>query len=186
MTIEFESSRVALPAAGDEIATLLGALDRIRATFAWKCFGLSAEGMGRTLAPSTVTLAGLAKHLALVEDVYFTWRLHGRSMPPPWDTVDFDADPDWEWRTALEDSPTELKTLWESAVARSRAAVSEALASGDLGQLVQVSDWSEPPNLRRTLVDMIEEYARHTGHADILRESVDGRVGEEAPPTFVF
>lgn len=176
----FESGRVALPVAGDETDNLLGALDRIRATFAWKCFGLSADQMRRTLAPSTVTLAGLAKHLAFVEDFYFTLRLEAR-MPAPWDSVDWDTDPDWPWHTALEDSPEQLRELWEASVVRSREAAVGAVTRGDLGQAVRYSDWDETPNLRRTVVDVIEEYARHTGHADLIRESIDGLVGEDPP-----
>jgi uncharacterized protein DUF664 len=102
-----------LPAAGDEIQTLLGVLDRNRRTFAWKCFGLDAAGMNTRLAPSTMTLGGLVKHLALVEDDMFSHRLFGRDPGAPWNTVDWDADPDWEWRTAADDSPEELQALWE-------------------------------------------------------------------------
>lgn len=179
-TDEFESSRMPLPVAGDEAATLLGALDRNRATFAWKVGGLSAEQMRTTLAPSTMTIAGLVKHLALVEDFYFTLGLEAW-MPAPWDGVDWDATPDWPWESALDDSPEQLHELWRAAVVRSRAAVAGALARGDLGQVVRHSDWDESPNLRRTVVDLIEEYARHTGHADLIRESIDGLVGEDPP-----
>ena len=172
---------VELPAAGSEIDTLLGALDRNRRTFAWKVFGLSDEEMRRTLGPSTVTLAGLAKHVSLVEDYYFSLGL-GEVMPQPWRDVDFDADPDWEWHSAGEDSPEELRALWDAAVGRSRAATAAFLADGSADSAVRWTQWTEPPNLRRMLVDMIEEYARHTGHADLIRESIDGLVGEGLPP----
>ena len=82
------------PIAGDETATLLGSLDRQRATLAWKCGGLDAAGLQARLAPSAITLGGLLKHLALVEDDYFSGRLLGRPPSPPWDTVDWDSDPD--------------------------------------------------------------------------------------------
>ena len=123
------------PPAGDEAAILLGSLERQRAIFAWKCGGLDASGLRATLGPSSMTLGGLLKHLALVEDEYFSHRLPGREPGAPWDTVDWDADPDWEWHSAAEDSPAELMTLWQDAVARSRAAVAEALADGELDQL---------------------------------------------------
>jgi uncharacterized damage-inducible protein DinB len=170
------------PVAGDETATLLGSLERQRATLAWKCGGLDAAGMRARLGPGAITLGGLLKHLALVEDDYFSGRLLGRPLSPPWDTVDWDADPDWEWRTAAEDSPEQLLALWQDAVARSRSAVAEALAAGGLEQLAQRS-WPDgrAPSLRRILVDLIEEYARHVGHADLIRESVDGLVGEDPP-----
>ena len=172
---------VGLPEAGTEIETLLGALDRNRATFEWKCGGLDAAGMRATVGASTLTLAGLVKHMALVEDYYFTSQLLGQDLPEPWARVDFDADPEWEMRTALDESPEELLNVWNSAVTRSRSAVAEALSHSDLDQRARKSDWAEPPNLRRLLVDMIEEYARHTGHADLIRESVDGLVGEDPP-----
>ena len=170
------------PIAGDETATLLGSLERQRATLAWKCGGLDAAGMGATLGPSTITLGGLLKHLALVETDYFTRRLQGRDPGPPWNAVDWDADPDWEWHSAADDTPEQLMTLWRDAVASSRSAVVEALATGDVDQLVQFTTSSgESPSLRRILIDLIEEYARHVGHADLIRESIDGLTGEDPP-----
>jgi hypothetical protein len=168
------------PAAPDEIEALLGALHRNRRTFAWKTGGLDATAMRRTLGPSSVTLGGLVKHLALVEDHYFTHQLHGRDYPAVWAPM-AETD-DWEWTSAADDSPEELRGWWLQAVARSEAAVEEALADGGLDRRLALSDWANTPNLRRVLVDMIEEYARHTGHADLVRESIDGLVGEDAPP----
>src|SRR3989442_9952529 len=169
--------------AGDETATLMGSLERQRATLAWTCGGLEAAGLRATTAASSITLGGLLKHLALVEDDYFSRRLFGRALGPPWDAVDWDADPDWEWRTAAEDSPEQLMTLWRDAVARSRSAVTEALADGGLDHLATgiTNDLGESPSLRRIMIDLIEEYARHVGHADLIRESVDGLVGEDPP-----
>ena len=173
---------VELPAAGGEVETLLGVLERNRRTFAWKCGGLDAAGMNTRLSPSTMTLGGLVKHLALVEDDMFSHRLYGRDPGEPWNRIDWDSDPDWEWRTAADDSPEELMQLWEGAVQRSRASVAEALDNGGLGTVGYLV-WpdGQSPNLRRMLADMIEEYARHTGHADLIRESIDGLVGEDAP-----
>jgi uncharacterized damage-inducible protein DinB len=166
-------------AAPDEVEALLGALHRNRRTFAWKTGGLDADAMRRTLGPSTMTLAGLVKHVALVEDHYFTHQLLGRDYPAVWAPVA--EDDSWEWTSAADDTPEQLRTLWLQAVARSTAAVSEALSDGGLDRRLKISDWAETPNLRRVLVDMIEEYARHTGHADLIRESIDGLVGEDAP-----
>ena len=118
-----------LPVAGDETGTLLGALDRIRATFAWKTDGLTAEQLRTTLAPSTTTLGGLVEHLAFVEDLYLTLRL-GAWMPAPWDGVDREATPDWPWSSAAQDSPDQLRELWRAAVQRSRAAVAGARSPG--------------------------------------------------------
>ncbi|HEV2633948.1 MAG TPA: DinB family protein [Actinocrinis sp.] len=171
------------PVAGDEIATLLGSLDRQRATFAWKAGGLDAAGLRATVGVSAITLGGLFKHLALVEDDYFGRRLSGLGLLPIWDAVDWDQDPDWEWRTAADDSPEELAALWQDAVARSRTLVEQALAvERDLGQIGKfVFPDGRSPSLRRILIDVIEEYARHVGHADLIRESVDGLVGEDPP-----
>jgi uncharacterized damage-inducible protein DinB len=170
-----------IPEAGDEVATLLGALDRNRRTFMWKCSGVDSDGMNRTLGPSSVTLAGLVKHLALVEEHSFSRTLLGKDYDPAWDGMDTESDPDWEWNTAAHDSPEDLVTLWRKSVQRSRAAISEALTEGGLDRLATQSPWARTPSLRRLIVDMIEEYARHTGHADLIRESIDGLTGEDAP-----
>ncbi|MBI3647414.1 MAG: DUF664 domain-containing protein [Actinobacteria bacterium] len=171
-----------VPVAGDETATLLGALERERAILAWKCGGLDAAGLQATVGASSITLGGLLKHLAAVEDDHFSRKLLGREPGPPWDTVDWDADPDWEWHSAAEDTPEQLMALWQDAVARSRSLVASALADGGLEQLGRyTSSRGESPSLRRLLIDLIEEYARHAGHADLIRESVDGLVGEDPP-----
>ena len=126
-----------------------------------------------------MTLGGLVKHMALVEDHYFTHQLLGRAYPDVWAPV---ADDDaWEWTSASEDSPERIRALWMEAVARSQSAVDEVLADDGLERRVADSGGSEAFNLRRVMVDMIEEYARHTGHADLIRESIDGLVGEDAP-----
>ncbi|MEW2383411.1 DUF664 domain-containing protein [Micromonospora sp. NPDC047707] len=96
--------------------------------------------------------------------------------------MDWDAEPDWEWRSAADDSAAQLLALWRDTVATSRLMIEEALAEGGLDGLAR---WTSPegdtPSLRRILVDLIEEYARHVGHADLIRESVDGLVGEDPP-----
>jgi hypothetical protein len=171
------------PVAGDETATLLGSLERQRATFAWKVGGLDASGLAAKVGASSITLGGLVKHLAFVEEFKFSTMLHGRAPSAPWNAVDWDADIDWPWHSAARDSPEDLYGLWHDAVLRSRSAVAEVLADGGLGRrIAYVHDSSEEPlSLRRLLVDMIEEYARHVGHADLIRETVDGLVGEDPP-----
>src|SRR5207244_1461193 len=96
------------PLAADEAATLLGFLDYQRATLAWKCSGLDSAGLRATTAASSITLGGLLKHLALVEADWFSRSLLGRDWGPPWDAVDWKADPDWEWHSATEDTPEQL------------------------------------------------------------------------------
>ncbi len=165
------------PVAGDEIELLLGILDRTRSVLAWKCGGLDAASLRTTLGPSAVTLGGLLKHLSRVEDEVFSVKLYGHDPTPPWDTAEWA----WEWGSAADDTPEELLTLWQAAVERSRASVIEALTRGDLNQPVHIGNDGEHANLRRLVLDMIDEYARHNGHADLIRESVDGLVGEDPP-----
>jgi Protein of unknown function (DUF664) len=166
--------------AGDEAEALLGELERVRSYLAWKCGGLNAVQLNTRLEPSAITLGGLLKHLALVEDSHFSRLLLAQPAGAPWDAVDWDADPDWEWRTAADDTPEQLMTLWEQAVERSRRVVNAALEQGGLDQLGRyVGRNDQSPNLRRILLDLVEEYARHVGHADLIRESIDGLTGED-------
>jgi uncharacterized damage-inducible protein DinB len=163
---------------GDEVETLLGFLDLQRATLEWKCSGLDADGLNATVGPTSMTLGGLLKHMAVVEEDWFSGALHGNDLGPPWDTVDWDADIDWDWHSAAQDTPEELLRLWRAAVTRSRDLVADALADGGLDHLAQrTAPGDQPVSLRWIVVHMIEEYARHNGHADLLRESVDGQTG---------
>ena len=169
--------------AGDETATLLVFLERQRATFAWKCGGLDAAGLRATVGASSMSLGGMLKHLARFEDDMSTEWLHGRPQQAPWNTVDWNADHDWDWRSAADDTPQQLYALWRDAVARSRLLLTEALADGGPERPGGgISDsHGALPSVRYILINMIEEYARHNGHADLIRESVDGLVGHDPP-----
>ena len=171
------------PFNGDEAAAVFGALDRQRTTFRWKCADLDAAGLSATMASSKLTLGGLLKHLAVQEDYCFQVKILGAPMPAPWDLTVWETEgDDWEFDSAASDAPDELYSLYDTAVARSRAAVEDTEQRGGLDSAAAISlpDGS-PVNIRRMLMDLIEEYGRHTGHADILREAVDGRVGEDPP-----
>ena len=170
------------PVAGTEAQHLVGAVDRLRATFRWKADGLDTAGLQTRIGASALTLGGLLKHLAAAEDYAFTTQLSGQPIGAPWDATGWDRDDDWEFTSAADDTPDQLYALWDGAVERSRARLDAALADGGLDQLVHVS-WPDGrhASLRRLLCDLIEEYGRHTGHADLLREAVDGRVGEDPP-----
>jgi uncharacterized damage-inducible protein DinB len=174
-----EHGRPEPPEAGDEAATLFGFLDYQRATLAWKCRGLDSAGLNAKVAASSMTLGGLLKHMALVESNWFSRYLYGQEREPPWDAIDWDADPDWDFDSAADDTPDELFALWDGAVSRARGAASEALADGGMDRLAARS-WPDgrTPSLRWIVTHMIEEYARHNGHADLLREAVDGETGE--------
>jgi uncharacterized damage-inducible protein DinB len=174
-----EQGRPEPPLAADEADTLRGFLDFHRATFAWKCSGLDAVGLQTSVASSSMTLGGMMKHLALVEESWFGVRLMKQDSLPPWNAVDWDADPDWEWRTAAEDSPEQLRAQWDTSVAYANAMITEALSQGGVEQLARRT-WPDgrAPSLRWILCHMIEEYARHNGHADLIREAIDGETGE--------
>ena len=179
MTDVDEQGRPEPPLAEDEARTLIGFLEFQRATLAWKFTGVDAAGLGATVGVSSMTLGGILKHLAYVEYLWFSRRVSGDEPRPPWDAVDWDGEPDWEWTSAAQQSPEELLNLWNEAVANSRSALTRALRSGGLEQLTPHT-WADgrSPSLRWILCHMIEEYARHNGHADLLRESVDGQTGE--------
>ena len=168
-----------------EAEVLLSVLERNRRTFAWKTADLDADGLRATTAASSMTLGGLVKHVALVEVDWLAVKLAGEDYGSPWDAVDFDADPDWEWRTGSTDASDDVYALWRDAVDRSRRVVAGVIDERGLDGPASFT-WPDgrTPSVRTMLLDMIEEYARHTGHADILREAVDGRVGEGAPEGF--
>lgn len=94
MTRFDDEGRPEPPPAGDESATLVGFLEYQRATLAWKCAGVDATGMQATVGVSSMTLGGMLKHMAYVENDWFSRYLHGHDRRSPWDTVDWKADPD--------------------------------------------------------------------------------------------
>ena len=116
-----------------------------------------------------------------MEDDIFTIKLSGEPIGAPWESNEWDGDDDWEFTSAADDTPEQLYALWDGAVERSREA-RRGPGRGGLDQLVHVSaPDGRHASLRRLVCDLIEEYGRHTGHADLLREAVDGRVGEDPP-----
>ncbi len=164
--------------AGTERELLTQFLDYQRATVLRKVTGLAAGGLtSRPVSTSALTLAGLVKHMALVEDSWFQEVFLGREMPEPWAGAPFDADRDWEFHSAAQDRPADLAALYEAACERSRRAVAGAET---LDQLSAGLDrrTGRPFSLRWILLHMVEETARHNGHADLLREAVDGETGE--------
>lgn len=169
------------PVDGDELATLVGFLEFHRATLAWKTDDLDAAGLAARSTPSAMTLGGMLKHLTYVEDWWCGRVLHDLPASPPWDTVDWSADEDWDWHSAADDSPAALRDGWRAAVDRSRDHVRRALEDGGLDRLSARAAWRDGrrPSLRWILVHLVEEYARHNGHTDLIREAHDGaRSGE--------
>ena len=168
------------PLRAPEADTLLAFLDYHRATFRSKVAGVDAAGLAATVGASTMTLGGMMKHLTLVETSWFSRVLLGGELGEPWDGIDWEQDPDWEWRTGSTDPAEELLAAYDSAVALAREQTADVLARDGLEALSARPDraGSERFSLRWILLHMLEEYARHNGHADLLRESVDGTVGE--------
>ncbi len=166
------------PESGPEAAQLAAFLDFHRETVLLKCEGLTGEQLGQAAVPtSALTLGGLLNHLALVEDTWFRVRMVGEEPLALWQAGDWDADPDWEFRTAAATDPDALRERYRAACEGSRAVVRSI---GDLDRLSVATDRSTGAHfdLRWVLLHMIEETARHAGHADLLREAIDGTVGE--------
>ncbi|MFI5736607.1 DUF664 domain-containing protein [Kribbella sp. NPDC051587] len=163
---------------GGEAEMLQFAVNRVRRQFAWKTGNLTASQLRQQHPPSTMTLAGLVKHLAFVE-AGFTARAAQRPIEAPWDVRDWVANDNWAWESAVTDDPQELYQLWYSSVERSQATWAELCADDGLDVLIDEGNPDWITSRRRILVDMLEEYLKHTGHADVLREAVDGLRGND-------
>ena len=165
------------PLAGGEVETLLGFLDFQRATLEWKCAGLDDDQLRAEHPPTAMTLAGLLMHLARVEDIWFGEVVAEAGPLEPW------ASTPWarEWTSCKERTGEELRRLWADRVEASRRVVAAQLELlGDAALDATHPAWGGRghPSLRWVLVHMIEEYSRHNGHADLLRQAIDGRTGE--------
>lgn len=171
------------PTNADEVAHLRGALNRLRTTFRWKADGLELADLSRRVGASELSLGSLLKHLACVEDEKFGPALSGAPYGPPWAGMETYEGHPREYGFDLDAmSAAELYRGWDEAVRRSEERLDAALAGGDLGQRVALgADEGWEVSLRRLLFDLLEEYGRHTGHADLIREAIDGRVGEDPP-----
>ena len=146
-----------------------------------KTEGLSQEQLSQTHPPSTLTLGGLLKHAALNDDWWFCRVFEGRETEPDWVPAGaFDADEDWELHSAKDDSPEELRRIFDSARVGRRRRDRPRAGQGRARHLSVTTSRRQgtPFSLRWIMLHMIEEYARHNGHADMLREAVDGQVGE--------
>jgi len=158
---------------GDERATLTEFLRCQRLTLQLKCEGLDDGQLARpAVPPSTMSLLGLIRHMAEVERGWFRRRFAGLDVPKRYQT---EADPDADFNGAIAD-PAVVQEAW--AAWREEVAFAERFAADhDLG-FVGCDSEGEPVSLRELLVHMVEEYARHNGHADLLRERIDGRLGQ--------
>lgn len=165
------------PTNAGERETLVAFLDSFRAVIRRKAEGLDAAQLDRAIAPSTMTLGGMLSHLAFVEDYWFRYHLAGEEPSEPWRSADWAADGDWDWHRAAGMGPAALLAEFDEAVARSRA-ILEGMPDLDAAAARPPREGRDPITVRWVLVHMLEELARHAGHADLLRESIDGAVGD--------
>ncbi|MCO1339892.1 hypothetical protein BJH93_13490 [Kocuria polaris] len=155
---------------------LLNFIEFYRAIMLRKAEGLTRDELARSIPPSTMTLAGMIKHLAYVEHAWFSYRLGGGEQADPWSSVDWDEDADWDWNSAAHDAWEDVATLYLREIDHSRAVMERHF---DLdAPLARPDRQGRQVSVRWMLVHMVEEYARHAGHADLLRESIDGSVGD--------
>jgi Protein of unknown function (DUF664) len=168
------------PRLGDERTTLLESLRRQRLTLEIKCAGLDAEAMARrSVEPSTMSLLGLVRHLAEVERGAFRVMMSGQDVPLLFCTA---SDRDGDFDGAVPDPRVIAQAwdAWRAEVDFAERFVAEAPSLDITGDdpLNQHGSGGGPMSLREVLVGMIEEYARHMGHVDLLRERIDGRIGQ--------
>lgn len=158
---------------------LIAFLNYQRAVLIDKASGLTDEQLHTAVAPSSLTLGALINHMALVEDDWFTSDFAGEPMPEPWASAPWGDDRDWEFTSAPDVPTEELFARYREAIARSDAILDDV---DDLAALSQrLHPDGEAWSMRWILIHMIEETARHCGHADFIRESLDGSVGDFRP-----
>lgn len=157
-----------------EREVLLDYLRHYRLTFAMKCDGLDAEQMARrSVEPSTLSLLGLLRHLAKVEQIWFRIAMAGIDIPRLYVSEDNPAG-DFDGAVADRDVVAEAWESWRREVAFAEEFVDQAESL----DVISTHPTRDPIALRNLLVHMIEEYARHCGHADLIRERIDGRTGQ--------
>lgn len=162
----------AIPLAADEAITLSAFLNFYRAALLDRAFGLSMAQMNTPLPPSSLTLARLLSHMTFVEYCWFQERLDGEALPAPFVDLDWERDPDAEMIAFGDASPNELVAGLAQSIANSNERTVKAASLDQLSRATNPA--GEHWSLRWILIHMIEEYARHCGHADLIRESIDG------------
>ena len=167
-----EDNRPEPPSVGGEREILAGFLDFQRATLLWKLEGLDDQQLRRAMVASGTSLLGLVKHLAYVERSWFQGVWAGQEVSFPWTKEDPDAD----WRIEPEETTEDVLGLYHGECDRGREIVAATSSLDEVVEHPRNRDWKM--NRRWILTHMIEETARHVGHADILREQIDGVTGE--------
>jgi uncharacterized damage-inducible protein DinB len=151
-------------------------LDYQRETILLKSEGLTKEQLAQTIPTSGLTLAGILYHLALVEEAWFEVDFLGLEPQEDFQGINWEADPDYEFRTALDKDPEWLRRRYRDACDRASRVVADADGMDDVSVSTRVG--GKPFTLRWVIMHLIEETARHAGQADLLREAIDGTVGE--------
>jgi uncharacterized damage-inducible protein DinB len=154
---------------GNERELLTAFLDFERDTVLWKLSGLTEAQLRAPRTPSGMSLLGLVKHLAYVERNWFRIRFLGEPLIVPWRS----GDPGGDFRVGLSDTPESVVRFYVEEIAHARRIVAETESLDEIA-----ADPDRPVSLRWILIHMIEETARHTGHADLMREATDGQTGE--------
>jgi uncharacterized damage-inducible protein DinB len=165
-----DDGRTDVPKAGAERATLRAYLDFHRETLALKCAGLSDDDLRRRTTPSALTLLGIVRHMAEVERSWFRRVLDGQDVPLVW-------SPDGDFQAAYDvahAAPEEAFAAWQAEIAIARDIEAAAPSLDVIGVDRRSGD---EYSLRRVLLHLVQEYARHNGHADLIREGIDGVVG---------
>ncbi|MET9516955.1 DinB family protein [Streptomyces sp. NPDC002994] len=165
------TERIGPPVAAGERETLRGFLDYHRATLAMKCEGLTDEDLRRqSMPPSTLSLLGLVRHMAEVERAWFRRVIDGQDIPLVWSAEgDFQVAYD-----AASATRSQAFDAWQAEVEHARRIEREAESLDVTGHWARTG---EDVSLRMVMLHMMHEYARHNGHADFLREGIDGTVG---------
>ncbi|MEV3992207.1 DinB family protein [Streptomyces sp. NPDC049837] len=165
------TERIDPPLVGDERGMLRAFLDYHRATLAMKCDGLSDEELRRrSMPPSTLSLLGLVRHMAEVERAWFRRTINGEDVPLVW-------SPEGDYQVAYDataSTRSEAFAAWQEEVEHARRIEESAPSLDVTGHNAR---WNVDVSLRHVMLHLIHEYARHNGHADFLREGVDGTVG---------
>lgn len=170
------------PMSGTEEIHLFGMLDRLRATFRYKADGLDIRQLAAKLPSSQLSLGGLLQHLALVEDEKFT---HFIARQRPEILLELTKGGRDHFSVDLQEDPEVLYERYDRAVARSRLIQQSVHGGKGLDAESGLEFEGQHASIRRVICDLVEEYGRHTGHADLLREAIDGRVGEDPPGDFL-
>lgn len=167
--------------AAGEADHLVGMLERLRVACRWEADGLALGDLRAGIPSSALTLGGLLKHLAVVEDDCLAWQIAGERPVTRFIVPDGAEVDQWQFSVSEDETAEEVYALWDDAVARSRVRLADIVSDGALDDPGALDFDGVHPSIRRHICDLIEEYGRHPGHADLLREAIDGRVGEDPP-----